>query len=834
MQECMKYISFLNIPNGIEIDVISITDTKNIAAGYNAAMKESDAKYKVYLHQNTFILYKNFIQDVLDLFKKNPEYGLLGVLGRNSLLKDANYQDHWNIGMSDYCNSLSSTHLYLKNSDEIEPVHVIDGMIMITQYDVLWQEETFKGFDFYNVSQSIEFQKLGYKVGVPHQKTTWCIYDYQSKNIEKYDDARKIFCQKYKNYGYQYIEHKENKEQKTWNYKVKELMPTLEETILSGQIEKAKNLIDKIILPCNYNTKICILQMLCKIILQEKVLKKNNSFIDITNSLQEIIEQLLLYKFLLRRLEYDKSIEDLYNVIKWIAQYEDESLTIIKIIAEYTNINLPKVIWKLSWFLENYFEKTLNIHIEHKDFSIPNEAFIIKALPLCKLLQTNISKLSNTIYNQDEDFSLLTLESIYSTIEEITSEIYIVGWCEKFYKTYLDVITYKKNLEIFLVNCQNWLKQVMNYLQQTKKQPLISVVLSVYNGEAFVKDTLMSIIKQSYKNLQIIIVDDCSTDNSREIIDEIAEQDKRINKIYLKENSNVCIAVNTGCQKATGKYLAFIGHDDIWKSDKLEKQYHFMEMNPEYGVCFTLCDIIDDKKQICNEKCQTLYQTFQQKNRSQKDWIHILFFLQNVFCAPSAFVRKECITWEPIFQNNLLQLQDYALWLDISINFPFYILQEKLTLYRQFLKKDFNLSTLNEDTGNRTYHETKFIQKRFLQNISNENFLKYFQRYFTYESAYTLEELNCEKAFLLKKANNFYCLDIFIELLETEYTRNILKNIYHFQLNDFYKLNAIAFPYNYSESLLRNNLALANQYLQQYKKIIEEQKQQIEELKQRK
>ena len=76
MQECMKYINRLHVPEGMTTEVLGIKGADSMTAGYNAAMQESDAKYKVYMHQDIFIVNQNFIQDVVDIFKEHKDYGI--------------------------------------------------------------------------------------------------------------------------------------------------------------------------------------------------------------------------------------------------------------------------------------------------------------------------------------------------------------------------------------------------------------------------------------------------------------------------------------------------------------------------------------------------------------------------------------------------------------------------------------------------------------------------------------------------------------------------------------------------------------------------------------
>lgn len=133
LQECLTYISALNVPDGIEVDVITVAEAKSMAAGYNAAMKASDAKYKVYLHQDVFIMNKTFIQDFIRIFKNNKEYGLLGVLGGSKQVNDANYWDKWNVGEIRACNSwITGMISYPNSGEEVECVVAVDGLIMIT------------------------------------------------------------------------------------------------------------------------------------------------------------------------------------------------------------------------------------------------------------------------------------------------------------------------------------------------------------------------------------------------------------------------------------------------------------------------------------------------------------------------------------------------------------------------------------------------------------------------------------------------------------------------------------------------------------------------------
>lgn len=106
---------------------------------------------------------------------------------------------------------------------------------------------------------------------------------------------------------------------------------------------------------------------------------------------------------------------------------------------------------------------------------------------------------------------------------------------------------------------------------------LVSIIIPVYNAEKFIEDTIKSVINQTYKNWQLIIIDDHSTDSSVNIIKEFTKNNNKIKLIKLKKNNGVAIARNKGINLAKGKYLCFLDADDLWHPEKLNKQISFMK-----------------------------------------------------------------------------------------------------------------------------------------------------------------------------------------------------------------------------------------------------------------
>lgn len=118
------------------------------------------------------------------------------------------------------------------------------------------------------------------------------------------------------------------------------------------------------------------------------------------------------------------------------------------------------------------------------------------------------------------------------------------------------------------------------------QEGLVSIVTPVYNAERFINETIDSVMAQTYDNWELILVDDCSSDNSAAIIDEYVKKDSRVKYIKNKENSGAAVSRNAGIEMAKGQYVAFVDSDDVWKPEKLEKQLAFMKKN-NYAFTFT-------------------------------------------------------------------------------------------------------------------------------------------------------------------------------------------------------------------------------------------------------
>lgn len=130
---------------------------------------------------------------------------------------------------------------------------------------------------------------------------------------------------------------------------------------------------------------------------------------------------------------------------------------------------------------------------------------------------------------------------------------------------------------------------------------LVSIITPVYNAERFISETIESVRKQSFTQWEMILVNDCSQDESVAIIEEFAKQDGRIKLINLKENSGAAVARNTGIEHAKGRYIAFIDSDDCWSETKLMKQLTFMRHH-QYAFTYTDLALVNEEGEVLKER----------------------------------------------------------------------------------------------------------------------------------------------------------------------------------------------------------------------------------------
>lgn len=199
---------------------------------------------------------------------------------------------------------------------------------------------------------------------------------------------------------------------------------------------------------------------------------------------------------------------------------------------------------------------------------------------------------------------------------------------------------------------------------------LVSVIMPCYNSANYIEETLKSVITQTYSNWECVIIDDCSTDNSVEIIQSFADIDERICLYVNESNKGAAYSRNRALSIAKGKWIAFLDSDDLWMPDKLEKQIAFMQKN-EYVYSYTTYEQIDENgyplnKIVVGPKKVTKRMTFR-------------------YCYTGCLTvmyDAEAIGLVQIDERIGNGRNDYAMWLKICRKADCYLLDETLAKYR--------------------------------------------------------------------------------------------------------------------------------------------------------
>ena len=206
-----------------------------------------------------------------------------------------------------------------------------------------------------------------------------------------------------------------------------------------------------------------------------------------------------------------------------------------------------------------------------------------------------------------------------------------------------------------------------DYIESQK----VSVITPVYNCEKLIKETINSVQNQTYKNWEMLLVDDCSTDNSANIIKEIAKSDNRIKYYKLEKNSGAAIARNIALKESTGSFIAYLDSDDLWKKEKLEKQIKFMIQN-NYAFTCTDYEKIDEDGNALNKIIKI-----------PKKVDYDLFLRNTIIQTVGVMVNVKKVGKETLNMPNIRRRQDAATWCQIlKKGYCCYECPENLSYYR--------------------------------------------------------------------------------------------------------------------------------------------------------
>ncbi len=237
----------------------------------------------------------------------------------------------------------------------------------------------------------------------------------------------------------------------------------------------------------------------------------------------------------------------------------------------------------------------------------------------------------------------------------------------------------------------------------------VSCIMPSYNHEMYIGKAIESVLVQSMGDFELIIVDDGSKDNSRDVIERYEVEDHRIRTVYHSRNFGIARTMNDGIDKAKGKFVAFIDSDDLWTESKLERQLSLLKKN-ENLILWSEGELIDGKD---NKFGEGFVKLFGAENKRKSGNILKDLFLYNFIFGSSLILKRESAA-KIRFNHVLKYLNDYLFVVELAEHFTYYFIKEPLSKYRIHGK-----NSVSRDQEN-WYKDYILIRQIFLRKYRNE------------------------------------------------------------------------------------------------------------------
>lgn len=207
--------------------------------------------------------------------------------------------------------------------------------------------------------------------------------------------------------------------------------------------------------------------------------------------------------------------------------------------------------------------------------------------------------------------------------------------------------------------------------------PKVSVLMPSFNCARYLPLAIESVLSQSYSDLELILIDDCSTDGSREIAQEWRRCDSRVVIVCHEVNRGLAAARNSGIATSTGDFIALCDADDIWLNNKLQAQLERFGRTPELGLVHSDSLIIDSNGKRTGQRFSFLF-----PKETATGSLFEELCQGNFLCVPTVLLRREALLYARGFDQRLRSLEDWVCWTKISRKYPFCYIEDPLVQYR--------------------------------------------------------------------------------------------------------------------------------------------------------
>lgn len=345
--------------------------------------------------------------------------------------------------------------------------------------------------------------------------------------------------------------------------------------------------------------------------------------------------------------------------------------------------------------------------------------------------------------NQDTTKSPYTLKEANKLWVDIINNLTvkeIEGWSFEPFNVYMDLyfqMYYSKYNEAYPVAYKK-AKEIYD-----KSTPKVSIIMPCYNSEKYIEKAIQSVLDQTYRNFELIIIDDDSTDKTWEIIEQYAKKDFRV--ICTKKDENekgISKSMNKGIEMARGKYITRMDSDDIIIPEKIFRQVQFLDKNEEYGVCSVNIAMMDNLGNIYNENVYP-------EQKVPSEWT---FLWTNPVPNAPCMYRTNIIKDNNITFSNLRTAEDYDFLEKLITKTKVYMINLPLYYYRYNEKSTYNRNRIE------TFKNSLDISKKYYTEVTKKNapdFYKFLTWFYTNEDEPIIEDVQVINEFLEKTAKEF-------------------------------------------------------------------------------
>ncbi|MEW6169945.1 MAG: glycosyltransferase [Candidatus Omnitrophota bacterium] len=323
----------------------------------------------------------------------------------------------------------------------------------------------------------------------------------------------------------------------------------------------------------------------------------------------------------------------------------------------------------------------------------------------------------------------------------------------------------------------------------------ISVIIPTYNRENYLREAIDSVLEQTYQDFEIIIVDDGSSDNTKDLVASYILRYKQKIRYFYQKNKGQSAAINIGIRESNGEYIAFLDSDDIWLPQKIEKYLQLFEENPEISLIAGRMQVIDGQG---NYKIGVLKPKIIPGN-------DVRSLLEQGSCSTSSIMAKRCVFENILFDENLLKVADLDFTIRVARGYKILNIDDALTLYREHEINSLHnveISLINQikfwEKARKEYRNA-VKDKLYLQKLAELNYLlsvEYFKKnkfrlsrskcmealrrnHFLGKIFWTKKDSYLSKVFKLIKPYGLFFINIFLSIFQLNKTNKELAILFY-------------------------------------------------------